>query len=549
VERPVVLPSRDNLESVILLRVSPDGSRFAYVVEQRFPEAEQDEKPAGRDDAQECHVSRRRPPVQRLVLDGKELGEFQMVHQLDFSPDSKRFAYGVDGALFVDGRELPGADSIASYVVFSPCSRHVAYVVRKWDWHNPESTKYAMMLDENRSRWYQEIEDITPVFSPDGKKQFFRAKDGDMRVFVVNNEEVFRGKGEGHYAFSPAGNRLAFYVFHSDAHVWDGGIRTRGYDTNPETPPLFSPDGSRLACFFMEGDRWLAVVDGVEGKRYGAIVAEAKFSPDSKHFAYGAEDDDGLCLVLDSEEICRGYDGLDELVFSPGGELLAANLCRGDSWFMVVNGQVYWAADKVSPPRFSSDGKHMAFIAVGAAGWRLVLDSTPRESYDYVDASTLEFDPNGSQVSFYAERNTEPVLVAGDREYPVVSRRVRYPKSRHFGPNGEVLYLAPGAGKSGLWLFKGDSALVPNVFYFRLSEDRKHYYGVIDREGYLYRGFFGDDTERRRKTIQFFFDGDTGPAYDSFPEHRPNAEFYPTLGYRYYVYRNDTLFEVTHTLD
>ena len=38
------------------------------------------------------------------------------------------------------------------------------------------------------------------------------------------------------------------------------------------------------------GGKWLVVVDGVEGKKYDAVVAGSSvFSPDSKRVAYGAE--------------------------------------------------------------------------------------------------------------------------------------------------------------------------------------------------------------------------------------------------------------------
>ncbi|MEW6416877.1 MAG: hypothetical protein AB1480_02010 [Nitrospirota bacterium] len=50
-----------------------------------------------------------------------------------------------------------------------------------------------------------------------------------------------------------------------------------------------------------EGDKWLVVVDGKEGKKYDGIGALI-FSPDSKRVAYQAIEGDEWFVVVDGKE-------------------------------------------------------------------------------------------------------------------------------------------------------------------------------------------------------------------------------------------------------
>ena len=84
--------------------------------------------------------------------------------------------------------------------------------------------------------------------------------------------------------------------------VVDGreGKAYEGYASN--CPPRFSPVGHRLACAMITRDRAYVVVDGKETGPY-RNVADLRFSPDGKHFAFvGVIDERNQTVVVDGVE-------------------------------------------------------------------------------------------------------------------------------------------------------------------------------------------------------------------------------------------------------
>ncbi len=129
---------------------SPDGQRFACIVRRGETwTAIVDGEPGAEYD--HAHSPTFSPDSQRfahgaafgqhggtslVVLDGEEGPDYARVAQLTFSPDSRRFAYRAKVSeaqimVVVDGNECVAGhhwdDDLASAIVFSPDSRHVAY--------------------------------------------------------------------------------------------------------------------------------------------------------------------------------------------------------------------------------------------------------------------------------------------------------------------------------------------------------------------------------------------------------------------------------------
>ncbi|HOK09764.1 MAG TPA: hypothetical protein PLJ10_08900, partial [Candidatus Hydrogenedens sp.] len=66
---------------------------------------------------------------------------------------------------------------------------------------------------------------------------------------------------------------------------------------------IFSPDSRRVAYSAKRGDKWVVVVDGVEGKEYDGIGAGSLiFSPDSRRVAYSAKRGGKWVVVVDGVE-------------------------------------------------------------------------------------------------------------------------------------------------------------------------------------------------------------------------------------------------------
>jgi Tol biopolymer transport system component len=92
--------------------------------------------------------------------------------------------------------------------------------------------------------------------------------------------------------------------------VVDGKAGTE-YDDIP-SPPIFSPDGKRVAYGVKKGEKQLVVVDGKAGKEYDEIsggfppiklapvrFSAVVFSPDGKRVAYAAKNGEKWLVVVD----------------------------------------------------------------------------------------------------------------------------------------------------------------------------------------------------------------------------------------------------------
>src|SRR5213079_2204751 len=64
---------------------------------------------------------------------------------------------------------------------------------------------------------------------------------------------------------------------------------------------VLSPDQKHVAYVALRAGKWMAVIDGHQGKPYDRIVG-LRFSPDSKRTAYAGRHGDSFVAVLDGRE-------------------------------------------------------------------------------------------------------------------------------------------------------------------------------------------------------------------------------------------------------
>ena len=103
--------------------------------------------------------------------------------------------------------------------------------------------------------------------------------------------------------------------------------------------PIISADGQRVAYGALEGDKWVVVVDGKEGKKYDDLGSGTLiFSADGQRVAYGALEGDKAMVVVDDKE-GDAYSAIGELAFSPDGNRVAAEVQVSDRWRVVVDGE------------------------------------------------------------------------------------------------------------------------------------------------------------------------------------------------------------------
>ena len=230
-----------------------------------------------------------------------------------------------------------------------------------------------------------------------------------------------------------------------------------------------SRDGRHVAIVASRGSKWIVVVDGVEGPPYDALCKGGPvFSRDGKRVAYLAYRQSAARLVVDGAE-SPVSGGVREwsLLFSPDGQRLMYVAGCGSNQLdcsMVVDGVVGPTHTWVGAPRFSADGKRLAYTADygSPAGplpnqqavrkYRVVVDGVAGPEFLLTGDLDAVFSPDGKRVAYAActELHLYPyrmtwmerwrVVVDGamEPEYAAIGRR-----SPVFSPDGKrVAYAA-----------------------------------------------------------------------------------------------------------
>jgi len=170
-------------------------------------------------------------------------------------------------------------------------------------------------------------------------------------------------------------------------------------------------------------------------------------SADDKHILYVGQTGAKSSFVVDNKPD-PSYDEIDGFtggfsLFSPDASRVAYVARTGKKWSVVVDGNPGPAYDKIiDPPRFSPDGKHVAYAAYKNDSDKscLVVDGKECPECEWVDSIT--FSPNSEHVAYVAlADNAQKYFVVVDgqagEEYDKIGIR-----SPAFTADGVVEYLA-----------------------------------------------------------------------------------------------------------
>jgi Tol biopolymer transport system component len=367
-----------------------------------------------------------------VVLDGHEGPEYAWVGRRLFSPDGKRFAYGVwNGKLLavVDGVEASKYDGIdESSIIFSPDSKHVAYVAA-------EGEKRFVVADGQPGTRYDLLDAASLVYSSDSKRLAYVAGKGKRQFVVVDGKE-----GRDYDAIGVA--------------EISGGLHFN-------RTPIFSPDGKQLAYAAWKGERQLVVLDGQEGTECGRIDELPIFSSDNTHLAYVAHVSGwaGKTHVVVDGQAGADYDFIDALVFSPDSKRVAyratdllrtasstgpvKDLTHGFRSFAVIDGQPSGPYELVGNPKFSADSKRMGYLAKKAGKSLAVVDGHEGAIYD-ANYDDLIFSPDSKHVAYICAKSGSKLtrwFVVVDGQEGARYDEIEY-RSLAFSSNGILEYLA-----------------------------------------------------------------------------------------------------------
>jgi hypothetical protein len=306
------------------------------------------------------------------IIVGEEKGPlFQLVGTPHLSADGRHVAYWAKEEkektlrLIVDGKALPGVeggspdhldalDRILSIydLPFAPDEQHLAYVIERddkllpvmfgktgppCDWFgglafDPSFSRSAYVVT-NEAGFSKALRQMA-TWATNGVERFNPVSTKTRLVLDgVDHPEI--GKPTAPPVFSPDGKRLAVALektFVVDAQP--GAV----YDAVAGEAVAFSPDSRRIAYVVKQDNKWRVVVDGVPGRAYKLLHAltayggrALSFSPDSRHVLYQAETDMGRIVVVDpGGGTTPAYDQVSNIVVfeAPGTATIVA--LRGD---------------------------------------------------------------------------------------------------------------------------------------------------------------------------------------------------------------------------
>jgi len=359
-----------------------------------------------------------------FVLDGEEMGPYEYLGDFVFSSDSKHFAYtaGKKGKHFIilDGKEIGPYDSFSNFTFSPDGKRFVYYEVMK-----KENNKSLLIVDGKEIASYDEIQRF--IFSPDSKRFAYAVKEGSERFIVLDGKEM------GPYEYSPYED---YYYYTLD----------------------FSPDRKHFAYKVKKEGKFFIILDGKEMGPYDA-AGLFTFSPDSKRFVYVVEKERKTFLIvngLDEKEIGDSRDYVGHITLSPDGERFAYVAEKRGAWFVVLDGKEiggpYWGFAHTTPLylrlAFSPDSKRFAYIALIYMADRddydsvVVLDDKEIGGrYKLIFPDSLTFSPDSKHFAYIAEKQGKKLIVLNgkEKEYDDISGQLSFdPESKYLSYGARI---------------------------------------------------------------------------------------------------------------
>jgi WD40 repeat protein len=347
----------------------------------------------------------------RLMLNGQMSKAYDMIHGVEFSPDSMQLAYiAQQGEKFFVNVNQKRHDSYAVIdarqgLMYSSDSEHLAYVASR------DEKSWHLVLDGEPGPEYGRIKHVT--FSPDSSRLAYAAKKGGSWHIVEDGKTGPGFKDIKRVAFSPDSESLAYIARSGDGDlVVRDGQESDTFDA-VTGELVFSPGGERLAYSVAErtGDkvRMRVVVDGEAGPAYEKVGAYL-FSPDGEEYAYMAVEE-GKGLIVHNGKKHEAYDSVGIPVFGPRDRQLAYSVFRDGTWRVKKNGETGPGFDSVNPPLLSAAGS-MAYLARQGPLYEVVKDQEILGTYKW--AGLLQYGPDGAHLAYAAAKEAKKSFLSID---------------------------------------------------------------------------------------------------------------------------------------
>ena len=368
---------------------------------------------------------------------------------------------------------LPDGHSIiADSIKLSDNMRKIAFV------SFTDNTHKTVQINDQTSPVYYAVHPGFPIWSADSEKYAYIAyKNKDECVVVVNGETIDNLGYADNFIFSTFGKRYAFRAQKNNKQfvVVDGTPGTPYTGIVIKDNFRFSLDEKRLFYVAFKNNSCIAVIDGQEEPNAYTLIEEARFSPDSKqyaykgrtekkglgdgkwcvvlngkagnvydrifdlffsldskHLAYTAVKDRKMLIVLDQKELAP-HDIVGLPVFSADSKSFAYGYADKDKWYIQVNDKKFGSFDKVYKFYFSLDSQRNAFFAKEDDEWLCLIDGEKGPTFKKI-VEAFRFSPDSSRYAYTgANEDKSRIITDGTSgpEYQSVGEPYFSPDSRH----------------------------------------------------------------------------------------------------------------------
>ncbi len=257
------------------------------------------------------------------------------------------------------------------------------------------------------------------------KETFIAKIDGSK---LVNNS----------FSYSNNMKRIAYCLYEGDKQiaVIDG---IKGQPFEKVNMPFFSPDSKYFTYSAHDGKKWIWITGEKKEKAVdtSATIAFQMYGPDNKNIVYILNDGSKFFLKYKGIK-SKSYNAINanSIVFSKDGNSIAFTATQDKKQLIVLNDEEQTLFDQVGFPVLSADGKHLGFWAINGNKSFAVIDKVQSRAYENV--SSIIFSDHGNHFAYQAVSGNKNIVIYDSTE----SEKYDVVHSLCFNPDG--LRLAYG---------------------------------------------------------------------------------------------------------